>query len=344
LTKNVVTDENGFRVLKYRKKISGKTFRILCLGDSSTFGWGLDYKKIYPFLLEKELEKSFDKVRVYNAGVPGYTSFQTSKQLEKIVERMQFDLVIAYVSNNETSFTGNSDRSKHDEYKNWIGIRELLNRFRFYQFLKEIILRPKPFNLIGNIPLEQLMRSPPRVSPEEFRQNLKNIISHTKQKSTRMILATVPVNYSHSDFLEIPHKSPAINSLIASVSKKIDSKDYWKALAQLNKGEFDAPDYYKIKFLRGKVLKILGDEHYLREFDSAIELHPFPDRLKNSYNQMIIDTANEYQVPLVDLRMAFRDSDHGNDNLFFDAAHPNEKGHQIIADMLSRNIIENFKN
>jgi len=103
-----------------------------------------------------------------------------------------------------------------------------------------------------------------------------------------------------------------------------------------------AEGYYKTNFLRGKILKMLGDKNYLREFESALEAHPFPERLKSSYNQIIIDTANEAQVPLADLRKALRISPLENDEYFIDAVHPNEKGHKIIADLLYSNITATF--
>lgn len=47
------------------------TFRILALGDSFTFGWGVDLNESWPKLVEKNLRALGKKVEIINAGVPG---------------------------------------------------------------------------------------------------------------------------------------------------------------------------------------------------------------------------------------------------------------------------------
>ena len=59
----VSTNSMGFRSPELEKTKSKK--RILCLGDSVTFGWGVQDEESYPSLLAKELN-----AEVINAGVP----------------------------------------------------------------------------------------------------------------------------------------------------------------------------------------------------------------------------------------------------------------------------------
>jgi hypothetical protein len=45
-------------------------FRIVCVGDSVTFGWGVSYEESYPARLERSLADQGYDVEVVNAGVP----------------------------------------------------------------------------------------------------------------------------------------------------------------------------------------------------------------------------------------------------------------------------------
>ena len=49
----------------YRKLSNENSCKYLILGDSSPFGWLIDYEKIYPTLIEKHLSKEFDNKLVF---------------------------------------------------------------------------------------------------------------------------------------------------------------------------------------------------------------------------------------------------------------------------------------
>jgi len=73
-------------------------FRIVCLGGSTTYtGRVLDYRKSYPYLLEKELkDRGFENVTVVNAGKPGRSSLETMINFQLRVLDLEPDLVIVY--------------------------------------------------------------------------------------------------------------------------------------------------------------------------------------------------------------------------------------------------------
>ncbi len=69
------------RSLRYKEIPVGRqpnTVRLLALGDSTTFGWGVEQDETYPAQLERILQEKHPEVviQVLNGGVPGYTSFQ----------------------------------------------------------------------------------------------------------------------------------------------------------------------------------------------------------------------------------------------------------------------------
>jgi hypothetical protein len=87
----------GFRDRQeYSLEKPAKTFRIIVLGDSVTFGHGTLDDTTYPYLLEQRLKKWRPDVawEVWNLGVPGYNTGQELAYLEQIGPQADPDLVI----------------------------------------------------------------------------------------------------------------------------------------------------------------------------------------------------------------------------------------------------------
>jgi hypothetical protein len=73
-----------------------RTFRLLFLGDSVTFGHGSVYEHSYPYLLEQRLRAWRADVdwQVWNAAVPGYNTSQELAHLLEVGPKFQPDLVV----------------------------------------------------------------------------------------------------------------------------------------------------------------------------------------------------------------------------------------------------------
>ncbi len=72
-------------------------FRIACLGGSTTYGAYVTNAETYPAALEAYLhEQGYRQVEVINAGVNGYTSWESLINLEMRVLDLEPDLVIIY--------------------------------------------------------------------------------------------------------------------------------------------------------------------------------------------------------------------------------------------------------
>ncbi len=86
-------------------------FRILALGDSTTFGLGVDDDQTWPAVLERLLRgKSGGPVEVINAGVPGYSAFQGMRYLRERGLSLDPDLVLAtFGFNDADSWSSRSD-------------------------------------------------------------------------------------------------------------------------------------------------------------------------------------------------------------------------------------------
>ena len=78
-------------------------YRILCLGESTTFAARMPYEQCYVDVLEQLLnsEGRGKKVRVINAGVPAYTSFQGYQYLKHRGVNLEVDAVVIYFGYND---------------------------------------------------------------------------------------------------------------------------------------------------------------------------------------------------------------------------------------------------
>jgi hypothetical protein len=93
----VKVNDLGFRdPREYPLAKPDKTFRILVLGDSVTFGHGAVYETTYPYLLEQRLKAWRADVnwQVWNLGVPGYNTADELAYLEEVGARFNPDLVV----------------------------------------------------------------------------------------------------------------------------------------------------------------------------------------------------------------------------------------------------------
>ncbi len=78
-------------------------YRIACLGGSTTYGDGVDdWRLTYPALLQDSLRAwGVSEVEVVNAGVPGYSSYESVINLEFRVLDLHPDLVFFYEAIND---------------------------------------------------------------------------------------------------------------------------------------------------------------------------------------------------------------------------------------------------
>jgi len=92
---HVQTNDQGFR--DNRAHIPAKQpgeFRIVVVGDSFTFGPGVEYEHLYTSLLGSRLARAHPQVKVINLAVEGYNIIQYDAVLEEVGLELKPDLVL----------------------------------------------------------------------------------------------------------------------------------------------------------------------------------------------------------------------------------------------------------
>lgn len=152
-----VSNSLGFRSPEFTLEKPAGTTRIVCFGDSSTFGIGARMEDTWPFQLDEQLNSSFElsatdnsrsaasspRFQVINAGVPGYTSHQGLQHMRQELDRLQPDIVFASYANNDFWTWDNQTDAEHANRLQRFSIRQTMLRSRAVQLLNEAVHPPK---------------------------------------------------------------------------------------------------------------------------------------------------------------------------------------------------------
>ena len=86
------------------KQNSNRIIKILCVGDSFTFGSGAHRGYSYPEQLQRILnEREPERFIVFNYGVPGNNSSQLFKNIDKLIQRINPDVMLIMTGANNSS-------------------------------------------------------------------------------------------------------------------------------------------------------------------------------------------------------------------------------------------------
>ena len=102
---HVHTNDRGYRTPPFADAKAPGVVRIVCLGDSSTFGMQVEESATYPRQLAARLEEAAPgRFEVINLGVPGYSSRQGVEQLNQQVLTLQPDVVFFAFGTNDRAW------------------------------------------------------------------------------------------------------------------------------------------------------------------------------------------------------------------------------------------------
>jgi len=87
-TEEQAPESNNYQGLRFEttrltsSRVSSSFPRLVCLGDSVTFGWNITYERSYPYLLEESLREQYPEVMVVNSGIGGQTVIDGLERLD----------------------------------------------------------------------------------------------------------------------------------------------------------------------------------------------------------------------------------------------------------------------
>ena len=120
------------------------TVRILSLGDSRTFGWGLTDDETYSRQLQSLLQRhmaSGKRVEVINAGVNAWSYPQIWVYFRDIGLKYQPDIVVLAGANLWTQFSEANSPKFVSQFMWRVRLKNFLRRFAIYDYVVEVKLR-----------------------------------------------------------------------------------------------------------------------------------------------------------------------------------------------------------
>jgi lysophospholipase L1-like esterase len=194
---SVIINAQGLRGREYKIKKDRNVFRILCLGDSSTFGVHVQSQETYAALLEDRLNgESGGRTRyeVINAGVEGYTSCQGLAFYKLKGYEYAPDIVTFYFgwTDDKKKYSLSDRQLLQKDSDSMKALRadlenHLLLRLHAYRIFRKYINRI--FGKGENNTFEKVTRVP----PEDYKENILELNRLCRQNKTALVLISPPV-------------------------------------------------------------------------------------------------------------------------------------------------------
>jgi len=262
------------------------TTRIVCLGDSVTFGFRVpvvwpekptEYDPAwlpFPMLLEKELLAANPdrKIEVVTMAVPGYTSHQGLAWLRRDIDDLQPDLLIASFGWNDASFSDVPDREAIRT--NWyaVAVRWLIDHSQAFahatHWLRAKEAQARQQKQTG----QPIVRPAARVSQQEYLNNMIAIQSMARLRGASVIVIAAPYrdngpNAPEADLM-LQYRVALGTAMRQRGVPFVELRELTPEAYPSNEGWFGErihPNHMGHRLIASELLKVIGATHPLKD-------------------------------------------------------------------------------
>ncbi len=204
--------------------------RILCLGDSVTFGYRVpvcfpdhltNYNREalpYPRILERELQKRYPdkKIQVLTLAVPGYTSYQGLNWLKRDIHRYDPDLITICFGWNDTDYRSATDRQALPNDPAKVFIRGLVSKSQAAIYFSRAVVAMTGGGNANAAPGQPVHR----VTPENYLLNIMHMVEAAKARGAEAIV----FGQVYRDAVENPPQAKVISENRARLKQICDAQ------------------------------------------------------------------------------------------------------------------------
>lgn len=178
--------------------------RVMFLGDSSVFGWGVPRDEAFPWATGRRLGRDGQPVVTLNAGTPGYSSAQSRFQLEKLGKTLAPDVVVIASLWSDMMRTGWRDRELFERFGSPAHAQALRRQETLASSALFVLLRARVLSL-RPVPENQFVlwdtviggkdgAGATRATAADHRANLEAMADTAESLGARPIFLILPAN------------------------------------------------------------------------------------------------------------------------------------------------------
>ena len=199
-------------------------FRIISLGDSKTFGWGLSDSETYSEVLAELLQKyvgSTLNIEVINTGVNAWSYAQMHVYLRDIGLNYDPDMVILADANLWSQFSEHKSKEFVNDFMQRVRLKNLLRRSATYHFFIEVKLQKFYYRYRKKfIPIDpesdEFFKGQQSQNPHLiFKKSIENICQLLNHQKIRGLIIDIP------NEKEIKYGNGSEGSEILSIKKEL---------------------------------------------------------------------------------------------------------------------------
>jgi lysophospholipase L1-like esterase len=224
--KSVHINSHSTRGPDFETAKPANTLRILSLGDSRTFGWGVSDVETYSERLRSLLENAMggkEKVEVINAGVNAWSYPQILVYFRDIALEYHPDVVILADANFWTQFSEKNSPEFVEKFMNRVRLKNFLRHFAIYHYVIEVKLkdfyeRHREKFIPVDPGKDTLFKEQQREDPNAvFRSAIQGICQLARSNHIQPVLIFLP---TLADF--VSPNAPSILNVKTEVSKSMN--------------------------------------------------------------------------------------------------------------------------
>mgnify|MGYP006088400187 CR=1 FL=1 len=302
---------------KFSAKKSKNTFRVLCLGGSTTAGFPYEMNVPFPQQLKFMLEDNFPekKIESINLGLSAINSFTILDWIPQIINQNP-DLIIIYMGHNEfygaygasskISFTNNGSLVrlglKMKNFNSFLMLEKIITFFTSKTFNNSQATLMEKISNKGVIPISSNLRE--KVY-KNYEKNLEIILKSLTDKDIPIIISNLTSN--------LLNQAPFGKNGIGKNSSMTSLEFYKKGIKYMSKEAYDSSIVYLKK---------------------SLDLDEIPFRANRHINDIIHRKSKDFKVNFINMEKIFEDNSKNGipgDTLFSDHLHPNPKGYYLMA-------------
>lgn len=184
LGRPVTINALGLRGAEVRRPKPPGLRRLVCLGDSITFGFGVGDEETYPYHLGVDLG-----VDVVNAGVTGFTSHQVLGFVRRLLPVLDPDVVTICIGWNDGNGRPADDREYARRLRMIMSVEGPLDHVYIYKAVKSLYVRAFARRVTAPGGTES---TGPRVTLAQYRENLEEIARACRARGVRPVFLGLP--------------------------------------------------------------------------------------------------------------------------------------------------------